>query len=284
MRASSSRASSSRTGSSPVRSSVADLLLQCRRRFRPGVGAGRCGVRANCAWCASGRGWPVSRSPRSRRDANSPALSSPACAWPDRAVSRSSRKRSTNSSWLSAKRNSSSPSPSGLPCDPPPPAGARRARDGFAFDIILVAGQHVIAHAALRRAVEARLAHAFARDRHLPAALHITDRAVAGGVAHRAFDQGFRPPEKALTIGETSLPPGLRRRSTICIRSPRFAGLPLGSTRLFHTHVPLDEPADLTLGVTALGHSVDELTVFSSRSRCPSSSRRRSPAADPRPG
>src|ERR1700755_737827 len=34
------------------------------------------------------------------------------------------------------------------------------------------------------------------------------------------------------------------------------------STGLLHTHVPFDEPANLTLGVAALHHACDELAVL----------------------
>src|SRR6185437_12272235 len=34
------------------------------------------------------------------------------------------------------------------------------------------------------------------------------------------------------------------------------------STSLLHAHVPLDEPADLTLGVAAFHHSLDEFSVL----------------------
>src|SRR3954452_23374397 len=34
------------------------------------------------------------------------------------------------------------------------------------------------------------------------------------------------------------------------------------STGLLHTHIPFDEPADLTLGVTAVHHPRDEIVVL----------------------
>src|SRR5262249_9689167 len=53
------------------------------------------------------------------------------------------------------------------------------------------------------------------------------------------------------------LPPGLRRLSTICI-----AMLISASAGLLYAHVPLDETANLTLGVSALHHSAHELSML----------------------
>src|ERR1700733_2999212 len=53
------------------------------------------------------------------------------------------------------------------------------------------------------------------------------------------------------------LPFGLARRSTIFIVYPI-----LRSARLVHAHVPLDQPADLPLGIAARHHAIDELGVL----------------------
>src|SRR5262245_58783690 len=51
------------------------------------------------------------------------------------------------------------------------------------------------------------------------------------------------------------LPPGFNRRSMMFMGGPTLPGL-------FDAHVPLDQPADLPLGVAALGHAQDELLVL----------------------
>src|SRR5437762_11364862 len=53
------------------------------------------------------------------------------------------------------------------------------------------------------------------------------------------------------------LPPGFRRRSTICIGPHTYA-----SARLLGAHVPFDEAAYLTLRVAASDHSLDEVGVL----------------------
>src|SRR4051812_4460231 len=60
------------------------------------------------------------------------------------------------------------------------------------------------------------------------------------------------------------LPLGFRRRSTMCIvcLSDLSGDRRACSSRLFHTHIPLHEPPDLSFGVAAGGHAVDELGVF----------------------
>src|SRR5216683_6043140 len=51
--------------------------------------------------------------------------------------------------------------------------------------------------------------------------------------------------------------PGFRRRSTMCI-----ATLALASAGLLHSHVPFDEPANLTFGIPASHHALDKLAVL----------------------
>src|SRR5271168_5330354 len=53
------------------------------------------------------------------------------------------------------------------------------------------------------------------------------------------------------------LPLGLARRSTMFMISSAFS-----STRLVDAHVPLDQPADLPLGIAARHHAIDELGVL----------------------
>src|ERR1700692_3320123 len=51
--------------------------------------------------------------------------------------------------------------------------------------------------------------------------------------------------------------PGFRRRSTMCMAT--FASASAG---LLHTHIPLHESANLTLGIAALHHPLDKLAVL----------------------
>src|SRR6476660_9040027 len=53
------------------------------------------------------------------------------------------------------------------------------------------------------------------------------------------------------------LPPGFRRRSTMCVTTATSA-----STGLLYPHVPFDQPADLALGIPALHHPRDEVVVL----------------------
>src|SRR6476660_2653614 len=53
------------------------------------------------------------------------------------------------------------------------------------------------------------------------------------------------------------LPPGFRRRSTMCVTTFESA-----STRLLYPHIPFDQPADLALGIAALHHPRDEVVVL----------------------
>src|SRR5690348_2034084 len=56
------------------------------------------------------------------------------------------------------------------------------------------------------------------------------------------------------------LPFGLGRRSTMFIELPPTGSR--GLTGLVHPHVPLDQAADLALGVAAIDHPLDEIGVL----------------------
>src|SRR5690606_5624598 len=64
------------------------------------------------------------------------------------------------------------------------PAALLRPRDGIAFDVLLVARQNVIAHAALTRTMQMRFVHAAARDRNFAAFAGILDRTARRRLTH----------------------------------------------------------------------------------------------------
>src|SRR5271166_670389 len=173
--------------------------------------------------------------------------------------SRSSRNRSTNSSWLSAKRNSSCPSPSGLPSLPPrpPPLGGRAMVSPSLYSLLPGNTYSRVPPWRDRRKLGSCT----------PCTGSFTSPALSASLM-------LRSPELSCTALRISafarrmkrwrlprlFPPGLRRRSTMYmlpIVLARFA-LP----RLFHTHIPLHQPPDLALGVAARRHALDELAVL----------------------
>src|SRR5207244_11662717 len=137
----------------------------------------------------------------------------------------------------------------------PPLAAARvRPRKNIALDELLVSRLHHVARAAL--APKARLIHAIDRDADLAAFQDILDVPVLRRFLHRPLNQRLGPTQKALAILE---------RFATRIQPPvdNVNGhVSSASACLFYAHVPLDQPADLPLGVAALDHARDEVVML----------------------
>ena len=85
------------------------------------------------------------------------------------------------------------------------PAAARaalRARDGVALDVLLVAGQQMVAHAAGGAAVERRLVHALRGQRDLARLVGVLDAAAGRAFVHRLADQRLGAAHEPLPVGE----------------------------------------------------------------------------------
>ena len=89
---------------------------------------------------------------------------------------------------------------------PAAPAGARRRLvDAVAGAEGLVAGQHVLAQAALGRMVEGRLANPVGRHRDVAAAVDVGDAALAHRLVDGVLDVGADPPDEAAAVAEALL-------------------------------------------------------------------------------
>ncbi len=79
---------------------------------------------------------------------------------------------------------------------------ALRARDRVALDVLLVAGQQVVAHAAAGAAVERRFVHALRGQRDLARLVGVLDAAAGRAFVHRLADQRLGTPHEPLPVGE----------------------------------------------------------------------------------
>ena len=97
----------------------------------------------------------------------------------------------------------------GVPVGRAAPAGAAgapaRLVDAVAGAELLVAGQHVLAHPALARMMEGRLADSVRGHRYVAAAVEVGDPPLAQGLVHGVLDVGSDPPDEPATVSEALL-------------------------------------------------------------------------------
>src|SRR6185436_20167471 len=158
-----------------------------------------------------------------------------------------------------------------------PLAAARvRSRKDIAFDELLVSGQHHVARAALT--AKARLIHAIDRDTDLAAFQDILDVPVLRRFLHRPLNQRLGPTQKALAILQTL---ATRIQAPVDdVNGHVFIRLSLPVLRACTTRPACGPAARCSRARPCARQS----RHASSRFRRPSSNRRRSPEADPRPG
>src|SRR6185312_8024018 len=121
-----------------------------------------------------------------------------------------------------------------------------RPRKDIAFDELLVSGQHHVARAAF--AAKTRLVHAVDRDADLAAFEDILDVPFLRRFLHRPLNQRFCTTQKALAIFQTLA-------AWIQAAVDDVNGhVSSASASLFYAHVPLDQPADLPLGIATFDH------------------------------
>src|ERR1700757_4034893 len=168
--------------------------------------------------------------------------------------SRSSRNRSTNSSRLRTNRNASSlspsPAPDALPLPSPPPDRGRMSPST----------NFLLPGSTMSRMPPWR----WKRGSSIPSSGMLISPPSRTSLTSRSLDilltasctNAFARRRNLCRFSRLLLP-GFKRLSTICMATFTSA-----SAGLLHTHVPFDEPANLTLGVTALHHSRDELAVL----------------------
>src|SRR5262249_53075610 len=104
-------------------------------------------------------------------------------------------------------------------------------RQGVAADELLVAGQHLVAVAALAGVAQARFGDPLHRDRDDLLALHVAEVALANGADHRLLDRGLGQPDEALPV---------RQALSFRIEPPvddihDHGGQPALSTRMYHS-------------------------------------------------
>src|SRR5258708_2117621 len=167
--------------------------------------------------------------------------------------SRSSRNRSTNSSRLRTKRNASSPSPSpglvGLPPLPSPERGSTSPSTNF-----LLPGS-TMSRVPPSQRKRGSLIPSSGMPTSPPSRTSLMSRPSVDFLT-APFTSALARRKKRWRFSRLLLP-GFRRRSTMCIAT--FAS---ASSCLFHAHVPFDESANLTLGITASHHALDKLAVL----------------------
>ena len=131
-----------------------------------------------------------------------------------------------------------------------PPLGAR---DRVALDVLLVARQQVISNPTTGIAVEGRLVNALCRQGDLAGLIGILDTAAGGAFVHRLSDERLRAPHEPLPIGEV-LAAGVQAPVNDVHETALSGRGPL-SPRLLNAHVPLNQAANLPLGVAARYHA-----------------------------
>src|SRR6201994_3711683 len=167
--------------------------------------------------------------------------------------SRSSRNKSTNSSRLRTNLNASSLSPSPGPDGFPPPPPPERGRISPSTNFLLPGST-------MSRMPPWR----WKRGSSIPSSGMLISPPSRTSLTSRSLDifltasctSALARRRKRCRFSRLLLP-GFKRLSTICMAT--FTSALAG---LLHAHVPFDEPANLTLGVTALHHSLDELAVL----------------------
>ena len=161
------------------------------------------------------------------------------------------------------------------------PAAARRTRDLVAGAVFLVARQHMVADAAVA-VVEGRLPDAVQRDRHLATLVGAADAALGGGVAHRVLHQRLGAAQEALPVGKAA---SARVEASVEDLHSRLSRKGSGPLSLPASPACTTPPGAAPGVRCSRAPSCGTRTpCASSRSRRPSWSRRRSPAAGPRPG
>src|SRR4051812_32573442 len=98
--------------------------------------------------------------------------------------------------------------------------------------------------------------HPVERNTHLPAFQDILDVAVLRGFLYRTLNQ---------RLGTTQEPLTVFKAFAAWIQAPVddvHSHCCIASASLLHAHIPFDEPANLTLGITAPHHPRDKLAVL----------------------
>src|ERR1700722_2862241 len=100
--------------------------------------------------------------------------------------------------------------------------------------------------------------HPLRRQHHLTALIRVLDAAAAGTFMHRLADLRFRPAHEALAVCEI-----FATRVQAAVNYVHSVPVDLSgdrrafSARLLDTHIPLDEPPDLSFRVTTGRHAFD---------------------------
>src|SRR5262245_8969750 len=131
-----------------------------------------------------------------------------------------------------------------------------RPRDDVALGERLVPRQHVVMDAALTL-TEPRLVQTARRNADLAALHDVRDVATLRRLPHRPLHQRLGAPQEALPVLE-ALAAGIEAP----IKDLHRALPKAGSTRLLDPHVPFDQAPDLTVGVAAGTHALDEFAVL----------------------
>src|SRR5690606_5736807 len=138
----------------------------------------------------------------------------------------------------------------------PASGAAFRFPDDVSDLVLPVAGEHEVALARVRAEREARLTQSLRADADIFAPIDLGDLAAPQGVADGLTNLSLRATKKALTVPKTL---GLGIETTV---DDVHAPLSTSSPRLLDPHVPLDEPANLPMGIPAGYHAVHEFLVL----------------------
>src|SRR5690606_20302355 len=121
---------------------------------------------------------------------------------------------------------------------------------------LLVAGQYVLAPALVPGWLETWFAGFPGRHRHRALAVGVRDLARADVLPDAAFQFLASAPQKTLAVAKALF---LGVQSAVDENRHGLSGST--SAGLVHAHVPIHQPADLAFRITALDHTLDELSM-----------------------